>query len=281
MLADTQIKSSVLSYSAFIIILLITFQFSVSQDCVAQYYCRNTSFSAGEKLTYNVYYNLGFINIKLADVVLWVEETIYNNKSVFLVQNSSITVQKYEWIIKVDDYYASYIDKNTMQVERHIQKTVVDDYYTDYEYRFDHSKKKLYVSIENSNTKKYLDTLNLKPCLHDLLSACYYPRNIDYSKLTVGEKISLPVILDTNIYKIYYKYLGKEVINIEKKKKLECIKIAPLLVKTSIFRAGEKMTAWLSNDKNKIPILMETNLWIGKISVRIMEYEGLRYPAGY
>jgi len=280
MLNSKQIKSSVLTYSAFII-LLITFQFAGLQDCVAQYYNRNTSFIAGEKLSYNVYYNLGFINIKLGDVVLWVEESIYNNKSVFLVQNSSSTVQKYEWIIKVKDYYASYIDKNTMQVERHIQKTFVDDYYTDYEYRFDHAKEKLYVSIENSNTKKYLDTLNLIPCLHDLLSACYYPRNIDYSKLIVGEKISLPVILDTNMYNIYYRYLGEEAINIEKKKKLSCIKIAPLLVKTSIFRAGEKMTAWLSNDKNKIPIMMETNLWIGKISVQLTGYEGLIYPAKY
>ncbi len=91
----------------------------------------------------------------------------------------------------------------------------------------------------------------------------------------------MPVILDTNIYIIYYKYLGNEAINIEKEKKLECIKIAPLLVKTSIFRAGEKMTAWLSNDKNKIPILMETNLWIGKISVQIIKYKGLRYPEKY
>ena len=99
MLTSKQIKSSASSYSV-IIMLLITFQFTGSQDCVAQYYCRNTSFSACEKLTYNVYYNLGFINIKLADVVLWVEETKYNNKSVFLVQNSTNTVQKYEWIIK-------------------------------------------------------------------------------------------------------------------------------------------------------------------------------------
>lgn len=212
---------------------------------------------------------------------MWVEETTYNNKSVFLLQNKSKTVAKYEWIIKANDYYASYIDKATMKVERHIQKTFVDDYYTNYEYRFDHSRKKLYVSIENSDTKRYLDTLNLNPCLHDLLSAVYYSRNIDYSKLKVDEKISLPVIQDTDIHKIYYRYLGKETINIKKKRKLNCIKIASLLVETLVFKAGEKMIVWLSDDKNKVPVLMESDLWIGKISVRIVEYEGLRYPAVY
>ena len=279
MLTCRQIKSGILSYSAFII-LLITFQFACYQDCVAQDYNRNTSFRVGEKLSYHVFYNLGFINIKLADVVLWVEETTYNNKSVYLLQNKSITVPKYSWVINVNDYYASYMDKNTMKVEGHIQKTIVDDFATNYEYRFDHSKKKLYVSFENSKTKRYTDTLDLNPRLHDLLSACYYPRNIDYSKLAVGEKIFLPVILDTNIHNIYYRYTGKESIKI-KKKKLNCIKIAPLLVETSIFTEGEKMTVWLSDDKNKVPVLMESDLWIGKISVQIIKYEGLRYPAAY
>lgn len=280
MLTNKQLKSRILTYSTFAI-LLITLQLSNSHDAVAQVYNSNTSFIAGEKLTYNVNFNLGFIKIKLADVVLWVEETNYKNKKVYLLHNRSKTVQKYSWIIKANNYYASYIDKGTMKVERHIQKTLVNDFRTNYDYIFDHDQKKLYISIENSETKKYQDTLNLNPYLHDLLSAVYYSRNIEYSELLVNEKVSLPVLLDTTTHQIYYRYLGEEIINIRKEKKLNCIKIKPLLVETSLFKSGEKMTAWLSNDKNKIPVLMESDLWIGKISVQIIKYKGLRYPAEY
>jgi len=280
MLISKQVKNSILSYSTRIVLLII---FQVIYSHITKAQCNNKilSFKDGEKLTYNVYYKLGFVKIKLADVMLWVEETTYHSKSVFLLQNKSITVPQYAWIIKANNYYASYIDKNTMEVERHIQKTLVNDYSTNYEYRFDHQRKKLYVSIENSKTKRYLDTLSLTSCVHDLLSSAYYPRNIDYKKIAVNEKIHLPVILDTNFHNVYYKYMGNEFIDTKNKKQLNCIKIAPLLVKTAIYSAGEKMTVWLSNDKNKVPVLMESELRVGEISVQIIDYKGLQYPAVY
>ena len=168
-----------------------------------------------------------------------------------------------------------------MQVVQHIQKTSVDDYYTDYKYKFNQKNKKLYLTIENSKTKKYKDTLDLAPYVHDLLSAAYYPRNINFNKAKINDKYPLPVILDTDFHNIYYKYLGKEQISTNNVKQLNCIKIAPLIVKTAIYSAGETMTVWLSNDKNKVPILMESDLRVGKISVQLMGYKGLRNSATY
>jgi hypothetical protein len=267
--------------SLIFLIFILPIQFIYGQGPVSECYNKNSSFKAGENLTYNVYYNLGPVRIKLADVKLWVEESVYDNKKVFVIKNTTKTVSEFEWIIKVKDYYASYIDATTMEVQKHIQKTVVDKYFTDYEYHFDHTRQKIYVAIENSKTKKYLDTLDMNPCLHDLLSAAYYPRNIDYANMAIGRKIDLPVILNTTTNMIYYKYLGTETITLKSKKKVNCIKIVPLLVSTSIFKAGEKMTAWFSNDKNRLPVLMESDLKIGKVSVQLFKYEGLRHPIAY
>jgi len=261
--------------------LLWLFQSGFNYHLLSQCNHKNVSFSAGEKLSYSVYYNFGLIKIKLADVKLWIDEGLYLDKQVLIFQNSTVTQKDFEWIIKVKDFYASYVDKNTMKVERHVQKTLVDKYFTDYEYKFDNEAKKIYASIENSKTKKYLDTLNLKPCVHDLLSAVYYPRNIDFTKQKPGNKIILPIILDTTTYNIYYKYIGTESINTKNRKNVSCIKIVPLLVETSIFKSGEKMTAWFSNDKNRVPLRMESELWIGKVLVELVKYEGLVYPYDY
>jgi hypothetical protein len=259
-------------------VIIISFPFHISP---AQCYLPNKSYNKGENLHYNVYYNLGFLKIKLADVKIWTGETTYHNKKVLAVYNTTKTLKEYEWIIKVNDYYVSYLDPMSMKVERHIQKTLVNNYSTNYEYRFDHQNKKVYATIENSKTKKYTDTLTLQPCLHDLLSASYYPRNISFSRLSKGSKISLPVILDTTIRQIYFKYLGIEQINTKNRKNVSCIKFVPLLVETSIFKEGEKMTVWLSNDQNKVPLMMESDLRIGKILVQLVKYEGLRYFAKY
>jgi hypothetical protein len=263
------------------LLFIFLFQNLGLNDIYSQCYNKNSAFKSGEKLYFNVYYNVGFMRVKLADVKLWVDESDSYNKKIYIIQNTTKTVSEFEWIIKVKDYYASYVDAGNMNVLKHVQKTVVDKYYTDYEYDFDHQKQKLYVSIENSKTKKYLDTLDMNECLHDLLSAAYYPRNIDYSNMTVGNKIVLPVILDTRTNYIYYKYMGLENKNIKGKKKVSCIKIVPLLVATSIFKAGEKMTAWFTNDQNRLPVLMESDLKIGKVSVQLVKYEGLRYSIEY
>ncbi len=260
---------------------LLLVQICSSFDSISQCYPENSSFKTGEKLYYNVYYNLGFIKIKLADVRLWIEEGVYNKKKVLVIKNVSTTLPEYDWLIKVNDFYVSYLDEQSMQPLRHVQKTLVDKYSTNNEYRFDYKTNALYASIENSKTKKFIDTLSMNPCLHDLLSAAYFPRNIDYSTLKPGSKVSIPVILDTSIYNIYFKYAGLEIIKTKNNKNLSSIKVIPLLVETSIFKAGEKMMVWFSNDKNKVPVRMESELWIGKILVEIVKYEGLMSPEAY
>jgi hypothetical protein len=38
------------------------------------------------------------------------------------------------------------------------------------------------------------------------------------------------------------------------------------------------MTVWVSDDKNKIPIYIETPISVGTIKVHLMSYKGLRNP---
>ena len=220
---------------------------------------------------------MGFINIKLANVVLWTKEVNYNKQSVLLLQNKSHSFDKYSWIIKVDDYYASYIDKNTMRVYKHIQKTIVDDYYTDNEYYFNYNQKNIYAKIKNSNTKTFRDTITMQVCVKDLLTTVYYVRNINYSDLKINQKVYLPVILDTSIHNIYFRYIGKEYVNYGNNLLDTCYIIVPCLVETSTFKAGETMKVWIKANKNRVPLRMESELWIGKIVGILEKSKGLRY----
>ena len=60
--------------------------------------------------------------------------------------------------------------------------------------------------------------------------------------------------------------------------KFKAIKIAPLLVKGTMFDGGERMTIWVTDDENHIPIRIETPIIVGSIKVDMKSYEGLRYP---
>ena len=54
------------------------------------------------------------------------------------------------------------------------------------------------------------------------------------------------------------RYMGKEIIN-TKYGKFHAIKIKPLLIQGSMFVTGEKMTVWVSDDPNHIPLRVQAS----------------------
>jgi hypothetical protein len=114
-------------------------------------------------------------------------------------------------------------------------------------------------------------------CTQDVLSAIYYARSIDYSKYKPGDRIPFDMFLDDKVYPLYIKYLGKEEIE-TKRGKFKAIKIVPLLIEGTIFSGGEKMTVWVSDDKNHVPLRVNSPIVVGSIKVDLMEFENLRNP---
>jgi hypothetical protein len=110
-----------------------------------------------------------------------------------------------------------------------------------------------------------------------VISAVYAVRNLDFSNLQVNEKVYLNFFLDNELYPSYFKFLGKEIVQ-TKFGKFKAIKLAPLLVKGSMFEGGERMTIWVTDDENHIPIRVESPIIVGSIKVDMKSYEGLRHP---
>jgi len=114
-------------------------------------------------------------------------------------------------------------------------------------------------------------------CIQDVLSAIYYARNIDFNKYKPEDKIPFSMFLDNEVHNLYIKYEGKETIK-TKYGKFRAIKFKPLLVKGTMFAGGEKMTVWVSDDPNHIPLRIESPIVVGSVKVDMMQYRNLRYP---
>jgi hypothetical protein len=86
------------------------------------------------------------------------------------------------------------------------------------------------------------------------------------------------MFLDNEVYDMYIRYLGKEDIK-TKFGKFKAHKFKPLLVKGNIFEGGEKMTVWVSDDPNHIPLRIESPIAVGSVKVDMMGYAGLKISA--
>ncbi|MEP7317780.1 MAG: DUF3108 domain-containing protein [Panacibacter sp.] len=229
---------------------------------------RNTAFSNGEQITFNIFYSVAgiYVNAGTANFSLSLDRI--NNKPCYHVVGDGKSNSSYDWIFKVRDRYETYFDTGNMQPLKFIRNVDEGGY------------KKTENITFNQQTNTAITTagvFKVPNCVQDVLSSIYYARNIDFSKYSPGDKIPFDMFLDNEVYNLYLRYMGKETVK-TKYGKFNAIKFKPLLVKGTIFQGGEKMTVWVSDDANHIPLRIESPIVVGTIKIDMMQYKNLRYP---
>jgi hypothetical protein len=228
----------------------------------------NTTFKSGEKLNYKAFYSVSGIYVAAGELELNTKLTTYNSKPVYQITGNGKTLTSYDFLFKVRDVYTSYIDTATLfpvRFERDVQE---GNYTKKQKATFKQAEKKI---ITDKNTYK------TQSCTLDVLSALYACRNIDISKYKVGDKITFSLYIDEEQFSMYVKYLGKEKIT-TKFGTYNAIKMRPLLIKGNVFNGGEGMTMWVTDDKNRIPVRIESPIKVGTVKIDLTSATGLLNP---
>lgn len=229
----------------------------------------NTAFNPGEKISYTIYYNVIGLYVNAGDAQFTVTPTKWEGESAFAFTATGNSNRRYDWIFKVRDKYESIVDHKTLLPYFFSRSINEGSFHQNQSLAFNQKTNEV-ITGKGENFKA-------ADCTFDVISAIYAARNLDFQHLQVNEKVYLHFFLDNELFPSYFKYLGKEIIT-TKFGKFKAIKIAPLLVKGSMFEGGEHMTIWVTDDENHIPIRIETPIIVGTIKVDMKSYEGLRYP---
>ena len=236
----------------------------------------NQAFQSGELLTYRIDYNWGAVWLETGEVSFNTTLIDLNNTKIFHFIGAGTTYKKYDWFFKVRDRYESYADTLTLKPLRFIRDVSEGRNSAKDDYVFNSRKGKIYTAEERNKKPVKLDSIKLRSCTNDVLTAIFYARCLDFSLYKAGDTIPITFVLDGKIYPSYMRYIGKEVINTELFGMVRCIKFCPKLLEGTIFKAGEEMTVWATDDENKIPIYVKTPITVGFIKVYLIKYSGLR-----
>ena len=228
----------------------------------------NKSFQDNEIISYNVFYSVIGIYINAGTATFSTNLENLGNKPVYHVTGTGSSNPSYDWIFKVRDVYESFIDTSNLQPQKFSRRVDEGGYKINEDVSFNNA---------NNTATTTKGVYKIPDCTQDVLSAIYYARNIDFSKYKVDDKIPFSMFLDNAVYNLYIKYLGKETIK-TKYGKFRAIKFKPLLVKGTMFQGGEKMTVWVTDDENHIPIRIESPITVGSVKVDMMGYKNLRHP---
>jgi len=232
------------------------------------------TFEAGEEIVYKLYYNWNFIWLAAGEVTFCVED----DGDRFHLSAKGRTYPSYEWFFKVDDNYDAYVDKETLLPETSI-RDVREGGYTLYDkVTFDQDNNKA-VSLRGSSKDKTIRReYDVETHMHDILSAIYYTRSIDCEKYQEGEEFPIKIFMDKEVWPLNITYKGKEA---NKKVKgqgtFNTILYSPEVISGDVFDKGTEMNIWVSDDENKIPLLIESPVSVGSVKVVIKDYKGLKF----
>ena len=236
----------------------------------------NFAFQSGEKLTFRGYYNWGFIWVAAGEVKLEVKNEAYEGKPAYKIEALGRSLKAFDWFFKLRDTISCYVDTTSLKPYYFDRKTNEGDYIARHEYWFDYEQDQIYSKIKKKKKPLKKDTLENKFISSDIVSVAYYTRNLDFSKYKKKEKIPLRMLIDNEIHNLYIRYKGIEDVKLKSGEVYECLKFSPMLVKGHLFQGGEDMTIWVSNDKNRVPIMVEAKVLIGSVKGLLDSYEGLR-----
>jgi hypothetical protein len=251
-----------------ILVLLGIFQISMVNHTGATFNFRqidNEAFTYGEELKFRVHY--GFINAATINIKVGDKPEKIDGRTTYNIKASGRTNKSFDWMYTVRDHFETNLDSQSMAPLKYF-KSVREDNYKDVDMvYYYHDKKKILGKKKNMTMPDSY--------VQDLVSAVFYARSLDLGKAYVGKTFPINVYLDQKIYQLKFKYMGTETIKSDIGK-IKCYKLRPQLVVDRVFKDEDDMTVWVSADANKVPVRIQTDIWVGALKVDLVSHKGLR-----
>ena len=228
------------------------------------------AYGDGEFFKFRVHY--GFVTAGYA--TLKVKNTTIKGKEVFHVRGYGETVGVSKWFFKVEDDYQSYIDKEKDIPYKFIRKIDEGGYTKDIEIDFNHSTQKATVNDKKHNE---ITVFSFPKDTQDMISAFYYLRNqLETENIKAGDVVEMNMFFDKENYKFRLKFLGKEVLDTNFGR-VRTLIFRPYVQSGRVFKEKESLTVWISDDNNKIPLLVKADLAVGSLKATLTEFKGLQH----
>jgi hypothetical protein len=226
----------------------------------------NKAFDLGEKLRYRVSYGA----IDAGEVVLEVKETkMQANDGRKLLRAVGIgrTLGAFNAFYRVYDVYETYLDKESIMPWFFKRRVDEGGYKINQDYEFLQHRK----LVDNGSGKKFVVPTGIQ----DMVSSFYYARTLNFSNMKVGDISEFKCFMDDEIFPLQIRYVGKETVKL-RGGKIECLKFQPVVQTGRYFKNDDDVVFWITNDQNRIPVMVKAKIPVGSVRMHLVEWSGLR-----
>lgn len=248
----------------FLLILLSLFVVSLNAQELPNR--KDPVFKAGEALKYRFRY--GFITAAEATLRVRDTDVKFDNKPVYQLTAEGRTAGTFNVFYKVRNRYDSYVDRTELVPYLYTENIREASYHRNDKARFYQREKKIVTN--KGNFKGDGQTF-------DIVSAYYFARSLDLSKVRIGDRFTMDYFLDDGVTDLHIQYVGKERIKTPMGT-FNCLKFSPSIQPGRIFRKDSKLYLWITDDNNRIPVKAQVEILVGSVTMELTDATGLKYP---
>lgn len=223
---------------------------------------KQSAFRVGERLVFDV--NYGMVTAGEAFMSIPRTDSLAGRKT-YRVEFGVNSLPSFSWIYKVEDRYLTFIDVEAiapLRFEQHIRE---GSYSRDFTADFDQMR-----HVARTSEGEY----PIPPYVHDILSAFYYARTVDYTGFTTGDTVGLHNFYKDKSHELVVRFLGRQELDVVAGT-FRTVVLEPLVKEGGLFKSEGRIVIWLTDDERRLPVRVNTKVLIGSIDVELREYSGL------
>jgi hypothetical protein len=249
----------------------------------AQYLCSVNSdlIAPGEHLDYQLYYNVGFVWIPAGTCEFRVRNALYNKKPAYQLSAQGRSQKSFDTFYRVRDTLISYVDTETLTPYRAFKYAHEDNWngIDDFTFRKTNGDWLITTRLKRKHGWKPVEESNSSRCGFDIVTSIYRLRCFAGPEMYIkGKRLDIPVRLDDGEYIIHLTYLGKERIKLYGDGYYSAHAFTLSMIEGNIFKRGDVLKMWISDDRNRIPLLIESPIRVGYVKALFRSGEGTKYP---
>ena len=257
-------------YHNITLLLIFLLFFSFVSDGFSQV-ANEKAFQRGETLKYWAYYDaplLGKVYAGKATLELTKDKDKFDGKTSYHAKGLGRSTGAFDFFFKVRDRFESWFNEETLRPYRFVRRTNEGGYKVEDDVDFDYN-----TMTARSRQKEVKIGLNTQ----DMISAFYFARTINIDSIEIEDAFPIDFYLDDSVYTSVIIFKGIEIVETDLGK-FRCMKFMPMVVTGEVFDNPYPMSLWITDDRNRIPVLVKSEVIVGSVKGELFEFKNLQYP---
>ena len=249
----------------------------VSVAAKAQCTFRNTAFSSGEYLTYNLYFNWKFVWVKAGTASMYTVSSTRDGKKAFRCSLTTRGNERADKMYLMRDTLLCYVGHDMAPIyyrkgAKESKRYTVDEVF----YSYPGGKCQVKQHRLHSKGDHTWQTHTYPDCVYDMLSIFLRARSFDPANWTKGYVVNFPMVDGDSRDKAKLQYKGKITVKADNGKKYRCLELSFQQLEKGKYR--EIVRFFVTDDDNHIPIRLDLNLKFGAAKAFLVSMKGNRNP---